>query len=203
VSFALVLILSAVVVFAIRPDWNPFPMWWANFQQGIKENRAIADPPTNWVQRTGDPADFAGVISDAGPFGASTYGTAVIVITRDHVEARAVSDGAQRWIVDAPWALPAGDVVVAGVHNRSKGFHVYGPSTATPLWSDDTATAVWAYADKIVDLTCPDDLQCAVRARDHRGHELWTLTVPGGKPRPTGPDPTGTGLRAQSDWFDD
>ncbi|GAA1797239.1 hypothetical protein GCM10009682_18620 [Luedemannella flava] len=203
VSFALVLILSAVIVFAIRPDWNPFPMWWANFQTGLKENRPIADPPTTWIQRTGDPADLAGVITDGDPYARSAFGSAVIVTTRGHVEARGLGDGRQLWIIESPWARPAGDVVVVGRPDTNKGFLVYGPYSATPLWSDDAATAVWAYSDKIIDLTCKDDVQCVVRGRDHDGRHLWSVTVPGGKPRPTGPNPTSAGLRPVSDWFND
>ncbi len=199
----MVLVLTAVIVFAIRPDWNPFPMWWANFQQGLKENRPIADPPTTWVQRTGDPADLAGVISAGDPYARSAFGSAVIVTTRGHVEARALGDGRQLWIVEAPWARPAGDIVVAGRPGSNKGFTVYGPYSATPLWSDDAANAVWAYTDKIIDLTCADDVQCVVRGRDHSGRRLWAVTIPGGKPRPSGPNPTGTGLRPVSGWFDE
>lgn len=199
----MVLILSAVIVFAIRPDWNPFPMWWASFQQGLKENRAIADPPTQWVQRTGDPADIAGVIVDGDPWSRPTFGSAVIVTTRNHVEARALNDGRQLWIADASWARPAGDVVVAGIPGSNKGFRVFTPYSGTPAWSDDAANAVWAYTDKIIDLTCTDDTQCVVRGRDHNGHQLWAVVVPGGRPRPSGVDPTGTGLRPVSDWFDD
>jgi hypothetical protein len=67
------------------------------------------------------------------------------------------------------------------------------------MWSDDKASGVWAYEDRILDLHCGDD-NCTVRSRTHGqgGRVQWTTTLSssgktlkGGNPELPGIQPPG------------
>src|SRR6185503_9019913 len=73
------------------------------------------------------------------------------------------------------------------------------------VWGDRDAIAVWAYADRIVDLVCPDTGDCLLRGRLHgaSGRQVWAVPLPATARTMTGPHPALTGTRDPADWFAD
>jgi hypothetical protein len=61
-----------------------------------------------------------------------------------------------------------------------KGYQVLEPRTGAVLRRDTQATAVWTYANAILDLHCVKGSECALTAWDPRGSRpLWTVSTGG------------------------
>jgi outer membrane protein assembly factor BamB len=117
------------------------------------------------------------------PDSATIAGDAVIVEYRTRVESYGLGAGVKLWQSDADWASVAGDgadaVVVTG-KLLTKGYQVLDPRSGVLRRSDSTATAVWAYANAIVDLSCVKGGECRLSAWDPRGKSpLWTVSTGG------------------------
>jgi len=192
------LALAGTIVFTTNA-WDPMPtlnQWWA----GIT---ALSKPAPAWTKRLGGSPDIAAVMP----------ANVVVVASRGFVEAYQRSDGRHLWRHDAYWALPAGDVVVMRQKPKNpdvdkapdRGYVVLDPLSGAVIWSDREATSVWAYTDAIVDLTCPDDGGCVVRARRHHGNgsQMWAVPVSGNGRTIAGPNPALAGTRDPARWFAD
>jgi hypothetical protein len=85
-----------------------------------------------------------------------------------------------------------------------RGYSVVNPVNGSVLWGDRDAIAVWAFANRVLDLTCPDERTCRLRARAHDGggRHLWTVALPGAARTITGPHPPLVGLRDPAEWFE-
>src|SRR5215831_9559401 len=80
---------TLLMIFLVSTDtWNPFPgIWdWAN------SSRSLSDPAPDWQQRLG-----------GRPESVTRAGDLLVVDVNGAVEARAVSDGTQRWSRKADW----------------------------------------------------------------------------------------------------
>jgi hypothetical protein len=113
------------------------------------------------------------------------------------------------------WALPATDVVVARQRatdpDKNKepdgGYSVIEPAKGTVIWGDREAIAVWAFANRIVDLVCPAQIagasDCQLRARSHadNGRVLWSVSVPASARTIRGPNPPLATTRDPAEWF--
>ncbi len=179
--------------------WNPQPAittvtgWWANLT-------AISSPAPQWTVRVGGVPDVAAVLATGQ----------VVVANRGYVEAFAAGSGDLAWSQDVSWALPAVDVVVVRQRARDpdhangvgRGYAVLDPASGAVIWREPEADAVWAFADKLLDLNC-DDEGCRLRARRHRdnGAVLWSVTVSAAARTLIGPNPRLAGLRDPAEWF--
>lgn len=190
----LTLALTGTVLVTTRV-WNPLPQlaqWWNKFT-------TLSSPAPDWTARVGGVPDLA----------ASLVSGEVVVVTRGYVEAYRDS-GERLWTYQVHWALPAYDVVVARVRpanpdenpHPDRGYSVIDPRTGAVLWGDETASAVWAFADRILDLSCSDG-GCELRARGHRnnGQVLWRVALPREARRLSGPNPGLLGTRDPAGWF--
>jgi len=168
--------------------------WWAKFL-------VRSDPEPKWNARLGGVPDLVAVMATGQ----------VVVSTRGFVEAYREDSGRLIWHYGTHFALPAGDVVVLRRRpqnpdedrGRYTGYSVVEPASGAVLWGDRDAIAVWAFSDKIVDLICPENGDCHVRARSHRdnGTVLWSAPVPGGARTISGPNPSLVGTRDPAEWF--
>jgi hypothetical protein len=188
--------LTATIMVATRA-WDPLPQiaaWWSRFT-------AVTNPPPAWDARLGGKPDTAAVMTTGQ----------VIVTDRGFVEAFDQDTGFSRWRHDVYWALPAADVVVQRVRptnpdadkDHDRGYTVVHPTSGAVLWGDRDAIAVWAFADRILDLTCPDSGDCHLRARVHTGNgqTLWSVALPDGARTITGANPELVGTRDPAEWF--
>ena len=160
--------IAGLVILAATGVFNPWPKVWS----WVTASAPIAEGSAQWqVKLSGSPESVA--IAD----------DAVIVEYRTRVEAYGLGAGVQLWQSDDDWASMAGtgpDAVVATGKLLTKGYQVRDPRSGQIRRSDDTATAVWTYADAIVDLSCVKGGQCALRAWDPRGSRpLWTVGTGG------------------------
>jgi outer membrane protein assembly factor BamB len=158
----------AVIVLATTGAWNPFPEVW----NWVNTSSPIAAGASQWQQRLG-----------GSPQDITIAGSAVIVSYHTSVEAYGLGAGVRLWQSDADWAAVAGDtgdaVVVTG-RLLTKGYQVLEPRTGVLLRRDTRATAVWTYANAIVDLHCAKGSNCALTAWDPRGAQpLWTISTGG------------------------
>src|SRR5262245_45028500 len=196
----MLLFMTAALVVTILVTtrvWDPLPpvaAWWSRFT-------AVTNPPPAWDARLGGKPDTAAVMTTGQ----------VIVTDRGFVEAFDQDTGLSRWRHDVYWALPASDVVVQRTRpvnpdadkDHDRGYTVIHPTSGEVLWGDRDANAVWAFADKILDLTCPDSGDCHLRARLHinNGQILWTVNVPNGARTINGANPELVGMRDPAQWF--
>ncbi len=177
--------------------WNPLPQlaaWWAKFY-------VLSDPAPKWSGRLGGVPDLAAAMASGQ----------VVLVSRGFVDAYREDTGELIWHYDAHWALPAGDVVVLRQRPQDpdrdeagdKGYSVVDPASGAVLWGDRDANAVWAFVDTVVDLVCPEDGDCQLRAHAHRdnGRQLWSVPVPAAARTISGANPPLAGTRNPAEWF--
>jgi outer membrane protein assembly factor BamB len=164
-------LLAAVVVLivlATTHTWNPWPKVWGWFNT----SRPIAAGAAQWQQTIG-----------GSPQKVTIAGNAVIVAYRTSVEAYGLGAGVQLWRSDADWASVAGtgnDAVVVVGRLLTKGYQVLDARTGAVRRADRTATAVWAYQDAILDLSCAGGGDCALTAWSPTGSRpLWRVGTGG------------------------
>jgi hypothetical protein len=199
---ALLLLMTAALVVTLLISsnvWNPIPqltLWWAKLTE-------MSEPVPAWHARLGGVPDRATV---------TTTGQ-VVLATRGLVEGYDRDTGRKLWHHDADWALPAGDIVVMrprppgpdADRQPDTGYSVVEPIGGTVVWGDRDAIAVWAYADRVVDLVCPDSGDCLLRGRLHgsAGQQVWAVPLPANARTISGPNPTLAGTRPPAGWFVD
>jgi outer membrane protein assembly factor BamB len=194
VAMTLALVLT---ILAAMNLWTPLPAmgtWWSRLT-------SLSQPQPRWDTRADGVPDRTAVLS-AGQ---------VVVVSRGFVTAYQTDTGKRSWHYDVYWALPAVDVVV--LHRRStnpdqdnerdRGYSVVDPSTGEVIWGEHEARAVWVFADKILDLSCPDADACVLRARLHRdnGRQLWSVSLPGSARTILGAEPALAQPRDPAGWF--
>ena len=160
--------LVAVIVLATTGVWNPFPKLWA----WVNTSEPIAGGAARWQQQIG-----------GTPQSIALAGESVIVEYRTSVEAYGLTAGVKLWKSDADWAAIAGQgpaaVVVTG-RLLTKGYQVLDPRTGAVRRSEKAASAVWAYADAIVDLHCGKGDDCELTAWDPRSDkQMWSVGTGG------------------------
>jgi outer membrane protein assembly factor BamB len=162
-TWALIVIV-VLVVLATTKTWNPWPQVWA----WITKAGPVAEGASAWQ------ADIGGT-----PRSVTISGGAVVVEFRTSVQVYGLAAGAKLWEADANWAGVAGgdsDAVVVTGRLLTKGYQVLDPATGAVRRSNDTATAVWVYADAIVDLHCTKAGECELTAWEPRGSKpMWTV----------------------------
>ncbi|HLT10639.1 MAG TPA: hypothetical protein VK028_07520, partial [Micromonosporaceae bacterium] len=188
-------------VLAATGTWNPFPQVSAQLQAWWGRLTALSDPQPQWTVRLGGTPDIAAVMATGE----------VVFGTRGFASAYAASTGRELWQHRVHWTLPAHDVVVVRLRPENPdsdrtpdaGYSVIDPATGGVIWADHEAQAVWAFADSIVDLTCPENNDCRLRSFAHRpgGSPEWTVQLPAAVNKIRGPNPPLAGTRDPSEWF--
>lgn len=167
-GYAAILAVVALVLLATTGVFNPWPKVWA----WISTSAPIAEGASQWQVSVGGTPETVAIANDA-----------VIVASRTRVEAYGLGAGVKLWQSDADWASVAGhgpDVVVVTGKLLTKGYQVLDPRSGAARRTDSNATAVWAYANAIVDLTCAKGGECELRAWDPKGSRpLWTVGTGG------------------------
>lgn len=157
-----------VIVLATTGVWNPFPKIWS----WINQSDPIAEGVASWQTAIG-----------GSPRSVTISGGAVVVEYRTSVEAYGITAGVKLWKSDADWAGVAGtdgDAVVVVGRLLTKGYEVLDPATGAVRRRDTQATAVWTYADAVLDLRCPKAGECELSAWEPRGSKpMWTVGTPG------------------------
>jgi hypothetical protein len=192
--FTLLVTALVLTVLISTGLWRPVPF----FADLLHRLTRMSVPEPAWTQRVDGRPDVVAVIDRT-----------VVVASRGFVEGRRTSDGSRVWRVATHWAYPAGDVVVAQLRPEDPdadpkpdhGFAVLDPATGRARWSNAEATAVWIYRDAIVDLRCPDDNACLLRAWDHAGQIRWEVPLPGSARKIKGPNPRLATVRDPAGWF--
>ncbi|MCA2213602.1 PQQ-like beta-propeller repeat protein [Jidongwangia harbinensis] len=167
-GYAAILAVVALVLLATTGVFNPWPKVWS----WVTTSGPIAEGASQWqINLGGSPASVA------------LAGDAVIVEYRTRVESYGVGAGVKLWQSDADWASVAGsggDAVVVTGKLLTKGYQVLDPRSGAVRRTDTAATAVWTYANAIVDLRCAKGDECEVTAWDPRGKDpLWTVGTGG------------------------
>lgn len=157
-----------LIVLSTTGVWNPFPRLW----NWISATNPIAPGRAQWQQTLG-----------GTPQSVTIADTAVIVSYRTSVEAFGLGAGIKLWQSDADWAAVAGEpgetVVVTG-RLLTKGYQVLDPRTGVVRRQENEATAVWTYANAILDLRCAKGAACTLTAWDPRGSRpMWSLGTGG------------------------
>ncbi len=157
-----------IIVLATTGVWNPFPKIWS----WINQSDPIAEGVATWQTAIG-----------GSPRSVTISGGAVVVEYRTSIEAYGITAGVRLWKSDADWAGVAGGgseaVVVVG-RLLTKGYEVLDPATGVVRRRDTEASAVWTYADAILDLRCPKAGECELSAWEPRGSTpMWTIGTPG------------------------
>jgi hypothetical protein len=163
-----ILAVVALVVLAITGVFNPWPKVWS----WVTTSSPVAEGASQWqVKLSGSPA------------GVAIAGDTAIVGYRTRVESYGLGAGVKLWQSDADWASVAGsggDAVVVTGKLLTKGYQVLDPRTGQVRRADTAATAVWTYANAIVDLRCVDGGECELSAWDPRGSRpLWAVSTGG------------------------
>ncbi|AGZ46482.1 PQQ-binding-like beta-propeller repeat protein [Actinoplanes friuliensis] len=157
-----------VIVLATTGVWNPFPQIWS----WINQSDPIAEGVATWQTAIG-----------GSPKSVTISGGAIVVEYRTSVEAYGITAGVKLWKSDADWAGVAGgdsDAVVVVGRLLTKGYEVLDPATGAVRRTDTEATAVWTYADAVLDLRCPKAGECELSAWEPRGSRpMWTIATPG------------------------
>jgi hypothetical protein len=163
-----VVAVLGVIILATTGVWNPFPRLWT----WVNTSAPIAEGASQWQS----------TISGT-PESVTIAGDAVVVEYRTRVEAYGLGTGVRLWQSDADWATVAGgngDAVVVTGKLLTKGYQVLDPRSGTIRRADTSATAVWAYANAIVDLHCAQGSQCELSAYDpERDRPVWTVSTAG------------------------
>lgn len=157
-----------LIVLSTTGVWNPFPRLWT----WISASDPIAAGTAQWQQTLG-----------GTPQSVTIADTAVIVSYRTSVDAFGLGAGVKLWHSDADWAAvagePGGTVVVVG-RLLTKGYQVLDPRTGVVRRQDTEATAVWTYANAILDLHCAKGGNCTLTAWDPQGSRpLWSIGTGG------------------------
>ena len=157
-----------LIILSTTGVWNPFPRLWS----WISAAAPIAPGNAQWQQTLG-----------GTPQSVTIADSAVIVSYRTSVDAFGLGGGYKLWHSDADWAAVAGEpgqtVVVVG-RLLTKGYQVLDPRTGVIRRQDTQATAVWTYANAILDLHCAKGAGCTLTAWDPRGlHPLWSVGTGG------------------------
>ena len=157
-----------LVVLALTDVFNPWPKVW----DWVTTAGPIAEGTSRWqVKLSGSPESVA------------LAGDAAIVEYRTRVESYGLAAGVKLWQSDADWASVAGrdaDAVVVTGKLLTKGYQVLDPRSGAVRRSDAAATAVWTFADAIVDLSCAKGGECRLSAWDPRGtRPMWTVSTGG------------------------
>jgi hypothetical protein len=194
---AIMTITFVGTVLIITNRWNPLPKmadWWEAFT-------ALSEPAPAWEARVGGVPELGAVMT----------GGQVVVASAGYVDAYEEFSGVRLWQHRVHWALPAGDVVVErqraanadADREPDRGYSVVDPANGTVLWGEREAVAVWAFADRILDLACPGGTDCRLRARAHdgAGRQLWAVALPAGARTITGPQPALVAPRDPAEWF--
>jgi outer membrane protein assembly factor BamB len=157
-----------IIVLATTGVWNPFPKLWS----WINQSDPIAAGVATWQTAIG-----------GSPRSITISGGAIVVEYRTSVEAYGITAGVKLWKSDADWAGVAGvdsDAVVVVGRLLTKGYEVLDPATGAVRRRDTEATAVWTYADAVLDLRCPKAGECELSAWEPRGSKpMWTIGTPG------------------------
>ncbi|GGQ43140.1 PQQ-binding-like beta-propeller repeat protein [Couchioplanes azureus] len=160
--------LVVVIVLATTGVWNPFPRLWS----WITRSDPIAEGVASWQTAIG-----------GSPQSVTITGGTAVVEYRTSVEAYGLTAGVRLWKSDADWAGVAGtgsDAVVVVGRLLTKGYEVLDPATGAVRRKDAAATAVWTYADAILDLRCPESGECELSAWEPHGSKpMWTVATPG------------------------
>ena len=163
-----ILTVVALVVLALTNVFNPWPKVWG----WVTASGPVAEGVSQWQTKISGTPESISVANDT-----------VIVEYRTRVESYGLGAGIKLWQTDDDWATVAGGsstaVVVTG-KLLTKGYQVRDPRTAQVLRGNTTATAVWAYRDAVVDLSCVKGGECELSAWDPRGtRPLWTVNTGG------------------------
>jgi hypothetical protein len=194
-GFFALLVASLVITVLISTGlWRPAPF----FADLLNRLTRMSVPEPSWTERIDGRPDVVAVIDRT-----------VVVASRGFVEGRRTTDGSRAWRVSAHWAYPAGDVVVARLRpedpdadpSPDRGFAVLDPNTGRVRWGNDEANAVWIYRHNIVDLRCPDENACVLRAWNHAGAVQWEVVLPGSARSIKGPNPRLATVRDPAGWF--
>ena len=157
-----------IIVLATTGVWNPFPRIWS----WINQSDPIAEGVAGWQTAIG-----------GSPRSVTITGGAVVVEYRTSIEAYGITAGVRLWKSDADWAGVAGtdsDAVVVVGRLLTKGYEVLDPATGAVRRRDTQASAVWTYADAVLDLRCPKAGDCELSAWEPRGSKpMWTIGTPG------------------------
>jgi outer membrane protein assembly factor BamB len=171
-TFALLGVVSIVVIYAIITGWNPLP-GWANWVQNVSLTK-LASPAPAWSERVGNQ-----------PSAATVTPTGIVVATGGSVEVRDPVTGKLLWSRPDSWAGVAGSsapVVVVG-REVGAGFDVYDVTTGVLMWSMHSKSGVWPYADMVLVLKCSSGSHCTLAARNpSTGKTQWSSAIngPGG-----------------------
>lgn len=187
-------VLTVTVLNATR-IWEPWPAitsWWDHLT-------ALADPEPPWSKRLGANPDLTAIVADGERVVTSAYDTVAAYDRSGH----------EIWKQQAYWALTAGDVVVLRQKpsDRNKvnktGYLVIDAESGAVLWGNPDATAVWVFANRILEMVCPKDGDCVLRAKTLRdnGLEIWHTTLPNRARTLNGPNPGLVTLRDPAGWF--
>jgi hypothetical protein len=167
-GYAVIFAGVVLIILATTGVFNPWPRVWA----WVTASGPIAEGAAQWqVKLSGSPESVA-VANDA-----------VIVEYATRVESYGLGAGVQLWQSDDDWASVAGgsaDPVVVTGKLLTKGYQVRDPRSGRVRRTDTSATAVWAYANAIVDLRCVKGGECELAAWDPGGgRPLWTVSTGG------------------------
>jgi hypothetical protein len=168
-TFALMGLVSIVVIYAIVTGWNPVP-GWAGWLENVTA-RNLSTPAPIWSKRTGDEPDSATVLP-----------TGIVIVEEGSVEVRDPGTGVVDWTRPAAWAGVAGGaspVVVVG-RPVGAGFDVYDVVTGLRIWGSNSKAGIWPYADKLLILTCSSASACELRSVDpSTGNQRWSTSIKG------------------------
>jgi PQQ-like domain len=164
----LVAVAVAITLLASTGVWNPFPDIWTF----VSTSRPIADPALQWQQRLG-----------GAPKSVTVLDRIVVVEQRESVEARVRASGRRLWEAKSDWATVAGTpdqtVVVSGTL-LTKGYEVRDAVTGLLLRKDDRASAVWSFANALLEVSCGTPRDCDLTAREPAdGDVIWRTALPG------------------------
>jgi outer membrane protein assembly factor BamB len=193
-SFLALLGLIAIpVTYGLVTGWNPLPGWLNR----LSALHRLSQPAPAWTVSAGD-----------GPTSAATAPGVVVVFEPGRVDVREAGTGQPAWTAEADWATAAGSardggsVVLLGT--RRKGYRAVDPTTGRTRWSESGALGVWAYADLVVDITCPDPLACTLAGRaPATGKIRWRSGLVGAGHGFAGANRSRSGLRPLDGGFAD
>jgi outer membrane protein assembly factor BamB len=164
----LVAAVAAMTLLATTGIWNPFPA----IGDWLTTSRPLSDPALTWQERLG-----------GAPKSVTIVDRVVVVEQRESVEARSRATGKRLWEAKSDWATVAGPaqhpVVVSGILLK-KGYEVRDPVTGLVLRRDDKASAVWSFANALLEVWCGTPKDCDLTAREpETGDEIWRTALPG------------------------
>ncbi|HEY2791295.1 MAG TPA: PQQ-binding-like beta-propeller repeat protein [Micromonosporaceae bacterium] len=168
-TFALMGLVSIVVIYAIVTGWDPLP-GWGNWLENVTA-RNLSTPSPVWSKRAGDEPDSATVLPNG-----------IVVVEEGSVEVRDPTTGAVDWTRAASWAGVAGGAAPVVMVGRpvGNGFDVYDVTTGLRIWGSNDKAGIWPYADKVLMLTCSGPSTCVLRSVDPgTGRAHWSTTING------------------------